>query len=32
LPISDTDEEEEILAETAEDEPADESADFDETA
>jgi len=32
LPISDADEEEEILAETAEDEPADESADFDETA
>jgi PRTRC genetic system protein E len=32
LPISDADEEEEILAEAAEDEPMDESDDFDEAA
>ena len=32
LPISDADEEEEILAEAAEDEPTDESDDFDEAA
>ena len=32
VPASDADEDEEILAEIAEDEPADESDDFDEAA